>query len=63
MHLPAAVVFAPFIEVPVSIGSQRVSLHIAGSVDHYQSEPSDAGWGCGYRNIQMLVSNLLKREV
>jgi hypothetical protein len=31
-------------------------------VDHYQSEPSDAGWGCGYRNIQMLVSNLLKRE-
>ena len=32
-------------------------------MDHYQSEPSDAGWGCGYRNIQMLVSNLLKREV
>ena len=40
-----------------------IIMHIAGSVDHYQSEPSDAGWGCGYRNIQMLVSNLLKREV
>jgi Peptidase family C78 len=41
----------------------KLCLHIAGSVDHFQSEPSDAGWGCGYRNIQMLVSNLLKREV
>jgi hypothetical protein len=35
---------------------------LAGSGDHYQSEGADAGWGCGYRNIQMLVAHLLGRS-
>lgn len=39
-----------------------ITAAVAGSTDHYQSEPTDAGWGCGYRNIQMLVSNLLSRN-
>ncbi|CAI0540904.1 unnamed protein product [Linum tenue] len=33
---------------------------LAGYVDHYQSRRGeDSGWGCGYRNIQMLASHLL----
>ncbi|KDP23113.1 hypothetical protein JCGZ_00540 [Jatropha curcas] len=41
-----------------SFTSSRVLL--SGYVDHYQSIPSeDSGWGCGWRNIQMLSSFLL----
>ena len=33
---------------------------ISGYVDHYQSVVSeDSGWGCGWRNIQMMSSHLL----
>ncbi|XWS48681.1 hypothetical protein CRYUN_Cryun13aG0097200 [Craigia yunnanensis] len=33
---------------------------LTGYVDHFQSLPSvDVGWGCGWRNIQMLSSHLL----
>ncbi|RZR86154.1 hypothetical protein BHM03_00013303 [Ensete ventricosum] len=33
---------------------------VSGCVDHYQSnESEDIGWGCGWRNIQMLSSHLL----
>ncbi|KAG5878214.1 hypothetical protein JTB14_020791 [Gonioctena quinquepunctata] len=28
-------------------------------VDHYASSYGDRGWGCGYRNTQMLISSLL----
>nr|XP_008196849.1 PREDICTED: zinc finger with UFM1-specific peptidase domain protein isoform X1 [Tribolium castaneum]XP_975082.2 PREDICTED: zinc finger with UFM1-specific peptidase domain protein isoform X1 [Tribolium castaneum] len=28
-------------------------------VDHYASSYGDRGWGCGYRNMQMLISSLL----
>ncbi|XP_056629621.1 zinc finger-containing ubiquitin peptidase 1-like [Diorhabda sublineata] len=28
-------------------------------VDHYASSYGDKGWGCGYRNTQMLISSLL----
>lgn len=30
-------------------------------VDHYGSSSNDMGWGCGYRNIQMLLSCLVRR--
>jgi Peptidase family C78 len=29
------------------------------TVDHYASTYGDKGWGCGYRNMQMLISSLL----
>ncbi|KAK6250848.1 hypothetical protein SCA6_004853 [Theobroma cacao] len=33
---------------------------LSGYVDHFQCLPSvDVGWGCGWRNIQMLSSHLL----
>eukprot|EP01018_Ginkgo_biloba_P011906 Gb_05546 [translate_table: standard] len=33
---------------------------ISGHIDHFQSTSSeDSGWGCGWRNIQMLSSHLL----
>lgn len=35
---------------------------ISGHIDHFQSTKSeDLGWGCGWRNIQMLSSHLLKQ--
>ncbi|KAL5196469.1 hypothetical protein ABZP36_008383 [Zizania latifolia] len=36
---------------------------ISGHVDHHQTLSSeDKGWGCGWRNIQMLSSHLLKQR-
>jgi len=32
-------------------------------LDHYSADVSDKGWGCGYRNIQMLLSSLLKCSI
>lgn len=33
---------------------------ICSGVDHYASNYGDKGWGCGYRNMQMLLSSLLQ---
>jgi len=33
---------------------------LSGHVTHYQTDNSDFGWGCGWRNIQMLVSHLIQ---
>ncbi|GLT48962.1 hypothetical protein SLA2020_225490 [Shorea laevis] len=36
---------------------------LSGYVDHFQStECEDIGWGCGWRNIQMLTSHLLMQR-
>lgn len=35
---------------------------LTGSVQHMSRQYADSGWGCGYRNIQMMVSHLLKRS-
>lgn len=35
---------------------------VSGHVVHYQTDPADNGFGCGYRNIQMLASHLMKRS-
>ncbi|WOK95365.1 hypothetical protein Cni_G04072 [Canna indica] len=33
---------------------------VSGHIDHYQTnESEDIGWGCGWRNIQMLSSHML----
>lgn len=36
---------------------------LAIDTDHYASTVGDAGWGCGYRNLQMLISALLKMDI
>ncbi|XP_047970465.1 zinc finger-containing ubiquitin peptidase 1 isoform X2 [Salvia hispanica] len=42
-------------------GSSRTVL--CGYIDHFQSIVShDHGWGCGWRNIQMLSSHLIKQR-
>uniref|UniRef100_A0A1B0DGS9 Zinc finger-containing ubiquitin peptidase 1 n=1 Tax=Phlebotomus papatasi TaxID=29031 RepID=A0A1B0DGS9_PHLPP len=33
---------------------------VCSAVDHYASSYGDKGWGCGYRNLQMLLSSLLQ---
>ncbi|GJM89972.1 hypothetical protein PR202_ga06204 [Eleusine coracana subsp. coracana] len=43
-------------------GGSSTSI-ISGHIDHHQSISSeDKGWGCGWRNIQMLSSHLLKQR-
>ena len=32
-------------------------------VDHYAGSYGDKGWGCGYRNFQMLLSSLVTEEM
>lgn len=32
---------------------------VCSAVDHYASNYGDKGWGCGYRNLQMILSSLL----
>uniref|UniRef100_A0A6I8N7F5 Zinc finger-containing ubiquitin peptidase 1 n=1 Tax=Ornithorhynchus anatinus TaxID=9258 RepID=A0A6I8N7F5_ORNAN len=39
---------------------RRVWLSV--EVDHFHSSLGDKGWGCGYRNFQMLLSSLLRNE-
>ncbi|XP_041981990.1 zinc finger-containing ubiquitin peptidase 1-like [Aricia agestis] len=33
--------------------------YLCSAVDHYASTYGDRGWGCGYRNMQMVVSSLV----
>lgn len=39
------------------------SAWLAIDTDHYASTVGDAGWGCGYRNLQMLISSLLRIDI
>ncbi len=46
---------------------QRDTSHCAhvwlcAETDHYSSSEGDKGWGCGYRNFQMLLSSLHRME-
>lgn len=36
---------------------------LCSSIDHYASSYGDKGWGCGYRNLQMMLSSLLQVTV
>lgn len=42
----------------------RDSTHVwlCAETDHYSSSAGDKGWGCGYRNFQMLLSALRRTE-
>ena len=37
--------------------------HLCTTVDHYAGSYGDKGWGCGYRNFQMLLSSLVTEEM
>ena len=34
--------------------------YLCSAVDHHAATYGDRGWGCGYRNLQMLLSSLVK---
>ncbi|KAM7171901.1 zinc finger-containing ubiquitin peptidase 1 isoform 1-T1 [Macrochelys suwanniensis] len=36
---------------------------LSTGVDHFHSSLGDRGWGCGYRNFQMLLSSLLRNDM
>ncbi|XP_074846796.1 zinc finger-containing ubiquitin peptidase 1 isoform X2 [Carettochelys insculpta] len=36
---------------------------LSTGVDHFHSSLGDRGWGCGYRNFQMLLSSLLRNDL
>lgn len=40
----------------------KSSLWLTGPVHHFHAGHHDAGWGCGWNNIQMLSSHLLERS-
>ncbi|KAJ8559788.1 hypothetical protein K7X08_003846 [Anisodus acutangulus] len=47
----------------LELETEKTTTILCGYVDHFQSSPSeDFGWGCGWRNIQMLSSHLLKQR-
>jgi len=37
-----------------------LEVRLCSDVDHYSTGFGDAGWGCGYRNLQMVLSYLMK---
>uniref|UniRef100_A0A4W5RTB8 Zinc finger-containing ubiquitin peptidase 1 n=1 Tax=Hucho hucho TaxID=62062 RepID=A0A4W5RTB8_9TELE len=39
-----------------------VHVWLSADTDHYCSSEGDKGWGCGYRNFQMLLSSLQRME-
>lgn len=42
-----------------SMSKNVVRTYICSRVDHYASTYGDKGWGCGYRNMQMMISSLM----
>ncbi|XP_062843799.1 zinc finger-containing ubiquitin peptidase 1 isoform X2 [Trichomycterus rosablanca] len=36
---------------------------LCSEADHFSSSEGDHGWGCGYRNFQMLLSSLLRLDL
>merc|ERR1719266_2545841 len=44
--------------------AQGVSqTYLSSVVDHHSSSYGDKGWGCGYRNLQMLISSLAHHSI
>jgi hypothetical protein len=40
----------------------RCKTLLSGTVSHFGGQRVDSGWGCGYRNIQMLAAHLLATD-
>ncbi|XP_041043097.1 zinc finger-containing ubiquitin peptidase 1 isoform X2 [Carcharodon carcharias] len=43
-------------------GAEIRHVFLCAETDHYHASLGDKGWGCGYRNFQMLFSSLMKME-
>ncbi|XP_029649121.1 zinc finger-containing ubiquitin peptidase 1-like isoform X1 [Octopus sinensis] len=43
--------------------SKNKDVWLCSDVDHYGGSFGDTGWGCGYRNLQMMLSSLVKEPV
>ncbi|XP_046847979.1 zinc finger-containing ubiquitin peptidase 1-like [Xenia sp. Carnegie-2017] len=41
----------------------RYSFHFCCATDHFSNSYFDRSWGCGYRNLQMLLSALIRLDV
>lgn len=41
-----------------SMSKNVVRTYVCSRIDHYASTYGDKGWGCGYRNMQMMISSL-----
>ncbi|XP_012278423.1 zinc finger with UFM1-specific peptidase domain protein isoform X2 [Orussus abietinus] len=50
----------PRIRAASQANTNVVNTWTCSTVDHYGSTYGDKGWGCGYRNLQMLISSLLQ---
>lgn len=47
----------------LELESEYSTSVLCGHIDHFQSNKSwDVGWGCGWRNIQMLSSHLIRQR-
>lgn len=40
-----------------------LDVHLCTAIDHYSSSAADFGFGCGYRNIQMMLSSVKQCEM
>lgn len=49
---------APRVASLSSASAGVTKTFVCSGIDHYASSYGDKGWGCGYRNIQMLLSSL-----
>ncbi|XP_036395261.1 zinc finger-containing ubiquitin peptidase 1 [Megalops cyprinoides] len=43
-------------------GRDCAHVWLSAETDHYSSSEGDRGWGCGYRNFQMLLSSLHRMD-
>lgn len=52
----------PHIKERSGSGSNIAHVFLCSAVDFYASSYGDTGWGCGYRNLQMLLSSLFRNK-
>eukprot|EP00128_Syssomonas_multiformis_P009916 Colp12_sorted_trinity150504_noHs@30718 len=41
----------------------KQTVLLCSPMDHFATGPGDKGWGCGFRNLQMLASSLVRFEI
>lgn len=42
--------------------SNNKRVKLCSPTDHFGTSYGDRGWGCGYRNLQMMLSCLCRRD-